>query len=285
MWCLPSLPSPSRPFAPRSISIYLKRSKEPDGRDDAPLSTRSLMALSEPRARESLDLPPVFQGLTLGADGDAFAYACRVAGEMGAGTLVWTTREDLADFAVVLEPEAPLSEARKSFFLGMNALLQAISVHCPPERPVSFDWPCTVRFDGGLVGGGRLAWPEDCAEGEVPDWMVFGASVRIAFSEMTEPGQAPDATALAEEGFEGVGPSVIVESFARFFLRQVDLWQSAGEGQAIADYLGHLAPAGRGRTATLSPAGDLNLGGQSFSLVEGLRAVDWLDARSGEPRL
>jgi hypothetical protein len=247
------------------------------------------MTLSALRAPEILDLPPGFRDVTLGADGDAFAYACRVAREEGAATVVWVQREDIADFAVILEPEAPLAAARKSFFLGMNALLQAISAHCPPERPVSFDWPDAIRFDGGLVGGGRLGWPEDCAEGEVPDWLVFGGCVRITFSGLAEPGQAPEATALAEEGFEGIGPSVIVESFARFFLRQVDIWQSTGEGPAAADYLAHLAPLAGGGALSLSPAGDLVVGAGAdrrvLALVQGLREVAWRDPATGEPRL
>lgn len=285
MWCLPSLQSPSRLFPPRAISIYLKRSKEPDGRDDAPSAPGPQMVLSALSSPETLDLPPGFQAITLPPDGDAFAHACRVAAAEGAATIVWTQRDDVADFAVILEPEAPLAASRKSFFLGMNALLQAISAHCPPERPVSFDWPDAIRFDGGLVGGGRLGWPDDCAEDAVPDWMVFGGCVRIAFSDVTEPGDAPEATALAEEGFEGVGPTVIVESFARFFLRQVDLWQSAGEAQAVADYLAHLAPAGTDEASSLSPDGDLVVGSQVLPLLQGLRAVAWLDPATGEPRL
>ena len=113
---------------------------------------------------QTLDLPPGYTLVALRELGDAFAHGCEIAAEAGAGTLVWVRRYDLVEFAVVLEPDEPLRSARRAFFAGMNALADAIAAHCPPEREVSFDWPDAVRFDAGLLGGGRLGWPAECAE-------------------------------------------------------------------------------------------------------------------------
>ncbi len=107
----------------------------------------------------ALDLPPPFRLVTLREVGDAFAHANEIAAEEGAGTLVYVGRFDLAEFAVVLEPDEPLWQARRAFYAGMAALADALAVHAPPERPIAFDWPDAIRVDGGLVGGGRLAWP------------------------------------------------------------------------------------------------------------------------------
>ena len=123
---------------------------------------------------QTLDLPPGYTLVALRELGDAFAHGCEIAAEAGAGTLVWVRRYDLVEFAVVLEPDEPLASARRAFFAGMNAVADAIAAHCPPEREVSFDWPDAIRFDAGLLGGGRLGWPRDCAEDEVPAWLVFG---------------------------------------------------------------------------------------------------------------
>ncbi len=60
--------------------------------------------------------------------------------------------------------------------MGMAATADAIASLCPPERSVGIAFPDTIRFDGGLVGGGRLGWPKRCAEDQVPDWLVFSAS-------------------------------------------------------------------------------------------------------------
>ncbi|RDJ19715.1 hypothetical protein DWF00_19700 [Bosea caraganae] len=249
------------------------------------------MALFTLRAPASLDLPPGFRAVALRESGDAFAHACRIAAEEGAGTLVWIRRFDMAEFAVILEPEAPLGEARKAFFLGMNALLQAIAASCPPERPVTFDWPDAIRFDAGLVGGGRLGWPKSCAEDEVPDWLVFAGTVRVAFPGLTEPGQAPNAAALDDEGFEGTGPSVIIESFARFFMRQVDIWQASGFGPIVGAYLEHLDKERVADALSLTPAGDLVIrpavgpSERVLPLLPALKAAAWLDRDTGGPKL
>src|SRR3954462_4339240 len=129
---------------------------------------------------QTLDLPPGYTLVALRELGDAFAHARNIAGEAGAGTLVWVRRYDLVEFAVVLEPDEPLVSARRAFYAGMNAIADAIAAHCPPEREVSFGWPDAIQFDGGLLGGGRLGWPKDCGEDEVPAWLVFGIILRAA---------------------------------------------------------------------------------------------------------
>src|SRR3954449_637499 len=112
----------------------------------------------------ALDLPPGFRVVTLREVGDAFAHAKANAAELGAGTLVFVGRFDLAEFAVVLEPDEPLRLARRAFYAGMTALADALAAHAPPEKPMTIDWPDAIRIDGGLIGGGRLAWPENADE-------------------------------------------------------------------------------------------------------------------------
>jgi Biotin/lipoate A/B protein ligase family len=117
-----------------------------------PLETKS--RLRTPFAR-GLDLPPPFRLVTLREVGDAFAHAAAVAAEDGAGTLVHVGRFDLAEFAVVLEPDEPLRTARRAIYTGICALGDALAANAPPEKPISFDWPDAIRVDGGLVGGAR----------------------------------------------------------------------------------------------------------------------------------
>ena len=75
------------------------------------------------RAARGLDLPPPFRLVALREAGDAVAHAARHAGELGAGTLVFVGRFDLAEFAIVLEPEETLAAARRVFYAGMVALV------------------------------------------------------------------------------------------------------------------------------------------------------------------
>src|SRR6476646_6828814 len=90
-------------------------------------------------SKPALDLPPPFRLISLREVGDAFAHASSVASEAGAGTLVYVGRFDLAEFAVVLEPEEPLETARRALYAGIVALADALAVHAPPERPITFD--------------------------------------------------------------------------------------------------------------------------------------------------
>src|SRR5215212_6619204 len=202
----------------------------------------SFFVIARPGDTErTLDLPPGYTLVALRELGDAFTHAREIAAEAGAGTLVWVRRYDLVEFAVVLEPDEPLRSARRAFFAGMNALADAIAAHCPPEREVSFDWPDAVRFDAGLLGGGRLGWPKDCAEAEVPGWLVFGAILRAADMAHIEEVQAASGVALLSEGFEMIDTDAIIESFSRHLMTAFDRWKEHGFEPVARDYLARLA--------------------------------------------
>src|SRR5438067_9732010 len=175
-----------------------------------------------------LDLPPPFRLVSLREIGDAFAHAQTVAAEEGAGTLVWVGRFDIVEFAVVLEPEAPLAEARRAFYAGMAALIDALAAHAPPEKPITLDWPDAIRVDGGLVGGGRLAWPKAAREDRPAPWLVFGAMIRTVEMVERKPGVRPLGAALAEEGFQDLGTGQAAESFARHLMVLTDAGEEAG---------------------------------------------------------
>lgn len=215
-------------------------------------------------------LPPGFRSFALDGAQDAFAQARLLAGSHGAGSLFWTAPHELLDLAVVLEPEETLAEARRAICLGMLALSDALLPAAPPERPIRISWPATLLVDGGIVGGGQLAWPAGADERAAPAWLVFGARLRLAWPEDFEPGTAPGRTALIEEGFE-IDPAALVESFARHLLFHGDAWATHGF-EAIARAYGRLLdPAGR-----VDAKGDLVQG--KYPLAAKLLAPDWLDA-------
>src|ERR1700676_1648841 len=123
------------------------------------MSLDSRNRIRDPFAFE-LYFPPPFGAGVLLEVGAAFAHATQIAPDAGAGTLVQVGRFDLAEFAVVLEPDEPLRSARRAFYAGCVALGDALLAHAPPEKAITFDWPDALRVDGGLVGGARLAWPD-----------------------------------------------------------------------------------------------------------------------------
>jgi biotin-(acetyl-CoA carboxylase) ligase len=184
-----------------------------------------------------LTLPPPFTAVRLREVGDAFAHAISVAAEQGAGTLVYVGRFDLAEFAVVLEPDEPLLKARRVFYAGMAALADALATYAQPETSIRIDWPDSILVNGGLVGGGRLAWPHDVSEIQTPPWLVFGGMIRTVSMTNAEPGLNPLVTALEEEGFTDAMSNNVVESFARHLMAALDSWQESGFGAVARSYL------------------------------------------------
>jgi hypothetical protein len=236
----------------------------------------------------TLVLPPPFTLVSLREVGDAFAHAIEIAPERGAGTLTFVGRFDLAEFAVVLEPEEPLHAARRALYLGMVALMDALVAHAPPEKPIVFDWPDAIRVDGGLVGGGRIAWPPGTGEDEPPDWIVFGAMIRTV-SMTGEPGLNPLAAALEEEGFTDFTAGALVESFARHLMVHSDAWQEYGFDVVGKEYVKRM-PRDKGQRCDIDQNGDLLVRRVDQSEVDRkqlrplLAAPSWLDPKTRGPK-
>jgi biotin-(acetyl-CoA carboxylase) ligase len=235
-----------------------------------------------------LDLPPPFQLVMLREVGDAFVHACTHAAALGAGTLVFVGRFDLAEFAVVLEPDEPVGSAWHTLYAGMVALADALATLAPPRKPIAIEWPDAIRLDGGLVGGGRLAWPEGTDAAAPPPWLVFGAMIRTASMAGDGSGLRPLTTALEDEGFGDVGSDRLVESFARHFMRVIDHWREAGFAAIANNYVSRLERA-RGVRHDIGDSGELLLTRTSgpvehHRLRPELAAPSWLDPHSGEPR-
>jgi biotin-(acetyl-CoA carboxylase) ligase len=250
-----------------------------------PLETR---AGSRTLLASELTLPPPFTLVSLREVGDAFVHAGNIAAEQGAGTLVYVGRFDLAEFAVVLEPDEPLRTARRAFYAGMAALADSLAAHAGPDTPIEIVWPDTVRINLGLVGGGRLGWPHGADEDAPAPWLVFGAAIRTV-SMGEEPGLNPLSTALEEEGFTDFASGRLVESFARHLMVMIDAWQESGFGAVAKDYLARVA-AEPGVRRDIDDNGDLlirRVGKPEFErkkLIPALAAPSWLDRKTGGPK-
>jgi len=241
------------------------------------------------RAATELDLPPPFSAVRLREVGDAFAHAISIAREKGAGTLVYVGRFDLAEFALVLEPEEPLRSARRAFYAGMAALAEALAAHAQPDTSITIEWPDSLLVNQGLVGGGRLAWPRDIAEDQTPDWLVFGGMIRTVSMSGVEPGLNPLVTALEEEGFSDVMSTHLIESFARNFMRVVDSWQENGFAAVAKSYIERM-PREQGIRREIDEDGDLTLRRMGKvdvareKFLPRLRQPAWFDPGTKGPR-
>ena len=204
----------------------------------------------------ALDLPPGFRLVTLREVGDAFAHAKANAAELGAGTLVFVGRFDLAEFAVVLEPDEPLRTARRAFYAGMAALTDALMAHAPPEKPIACVWPDAIYRRSGpgrrravrLVGrAGRPAAGLAGVRRHDPH--------RVDGRGRAGPAAAL-STAIEDEGFDEAGAAELVGSFARHLMVQIDAWQEFGFKEIAKTYLSRLAPE-KGVRRDIDDNGDL----------------------------
>jgi hypothetical protein len=240
----------------------------------------------DPASRQ-LSLPPAYRLKTLREAADAFQIAIANARE-GAGFLAWSCRFHIADFAVVLEPEQPLKEARLVVYAGMNALFDTLSVYAPPEKPIAFEWPDTILVDGGIVGGARLAWPSGAAEDEPPPWLIFGVKIRAKAHGTEEPGSWTRGTSLDVEGFEDFSVGMLVESFSRHFMAILHDMESDGMRPEIERFLGRLDRKTL-RGMVITGEGDCLIrqdqGSERGDFLARLAQPGWRNPQTGEPWL
>ena len=261
-------------------------SKQKVRADASPAPTPNAAMLTDTDIR----LPPPFRLAPLREVGDAFAHAKTTAAESGAGTLVFVGRFDLSEFAVVLEPDEPLRTARRTFYVCMAALAETITAHAPPEADIRIDWPGSISVNRGLVGGGQIAWPDRADENAPPDWLVFGAMIRLVSMTGTDAGVHPLSAALEDEGFTELGAERLMESFARHLMVMLDLLQEQGFAAVAKSYLQRLAPES-GIRRDIDENGDLLLrrtgatGIERRLLVPALATPSWLDPVTRGPRL
>ena len=197
-------------------------------------------------------------------------------------------RFDVAEFAIVLEPDEPLASARRAFYAGMNALADTLSALAPPERPISIAWPDAIHVDGGLVGGGRLAWPKGASEDAVPDWIVFGALIRTA-QIASDPAAILSTATLEDQGFAAGSNEHLLARFSRHLMSSINAWQSAGFELLVRSYLQRLETE-KGASASITPNGDLALqwrgmaAPERHSLRHALHSPSWIDKMGKEGR-
>jgi hypothetical protein len=170
----------------------------------------------------------------------------------------------------------------------MVALADALIAYAPPQKPVEFEWPGTIWVDRGLIGGARLAWPQDADEDQPAPWLVFGAMVRTV-SLTEEPGLTPLAAALENEGFDDLGSERLVESFARHLMVAFDSWEESGFAAVARSYLPRLQPE-KGARRDIDENGDLIVRWvgpgepERRSFTAAMATPSWLDPATGGPR-
>ncbi len=186
-------------------------------------------------------------------------------GLYGAGDVLWSKRQDVADLAIVLEPEIPFENAVQMIPLTMVACGDCLGVVTPPQVGVSFHWPNAIKVNDGLVGHVR-GISSTQTPGAVPDWLILGLSVRLRHNRKNfEPGDDPAITALSEEGCEDLTRSQFIESFTRHFLTWINQWNDDGFKPVHAAWLFR---AGEMNEEAIIETGENNIEGAFLGLDE-----------------
>lgn len=175
-------------------------------------------------AIDPLVLPPGFHACP--GDGDPWVAALRGAAQGEApGTVFCDGTQGRCRAAFLFAPDRPLAEA-DLLNLGALALFDAVAVLAPPQVPVHILLPDGLAVDGGRVAALRAALSAAQAGG-VPDWAVLGIDVAVNL-QASAPGETPDQTCLAEEGFGDIAPADVLTHMSRHLLGWIDAWQEQG---------------------------------------------------------
>jgi len=187
---------------------------------------------------QSLALPPGFRALPGGDDPWGAAIRAAAAGAEP-GSVFWDDAQGHCRAAFVFAPDRPLT-AGLVLDLGALALFDAIAVLAPPQVPVHLLPPDGLAVDGGRVATLRTAEAPAGADG-VPDWAVLGIDAAVS-SGAAAPGETPDQTSLAEEGFGDVTPADLLMHMSRHLLGWLDVWREDGAAALAGAAMERAAP-------------------------------------------
>ena len=142
-----------------------------------------------------------------------------------------------------------------------------------------------------MLGGGRLGWPAECTEDDIPEWLVFGVILRAADMAHVPEVQAASGVSLLSEGFEMVDTDAIIESFARHLMTAFDRWKERGFEAIARDYLERLPKRKAGERRGIDVNGDLLVSRpagsgapERSSLVDALGCATWYDPQARGPK-
>ncbi len=185
-----------------------------------------------------LALPPGFRALPGGNDPWRTAIDAAVAGA-DPGSVFWSGAQGRCRAAFVFAPDRPLT-AGLVLDLGALALFDAIAVLAPPQVPMHLLPPNGLTVDGGRVATLHMA-EAPTAMDAIPDWAVLGIDVAVNIGAVA-PGETPDQTCLAEEGFGDVAPADVLLHMSHHLLGWLDLWREDGAAALTRAVVQRAAP-------------------------------------------
>lgn len=220
----------------------------------------------------ALSFPPLLSGVAVA--GEPFETAVAAAHEADPGTVFYAPSEDILRAAILLAPETPLREAVSVCFSVALGLNDAVGALAPPEVAFHFEWPGVFRVNGAACGAMRVAASSPDLDAE-PDWLVVGIEVPVAAQMSVEPGDAPDATSLHDEGCGDVLVPDLIETWARHMMNWLHIYMTDGFGPLHEDWCARAWKLGES-VETPEPGTFVGLdewGGMILKTGEGMRIL------------
>ncbi len=188
--------------------------------------------------------PPLMVGVAAEGQGDPFDLAREMAARgCDSGTIVHNVQADRLRAAMVFAPEITIEDAMAMLPLCAVGFQNALGALSPPEVGVHLEWDGGIRVNGAHCGRLRASAARAGAN-EVPDWLVIGLDLTI-LQTGDNPGEAPDVTALHDEGCADVDSVLLLESWARHCLVWINRWSEEGNAPLHAAWSGLLHGVGQ----------------------------------------
>jgi len=181
--------------------------------------------------------PPLMSSLAVEGAIDPFEKACAMAAlGCDAGLIVHNVTANHLLAAIVMAPEVPLEDAMAMLPACGVGFQNALGALAPPEVAVHLEWDGGLRVNGASCGRLRVAAGGTTPDAE-PGWLVVG--LELPLIQITErPGDAPDQTALYDEGCAEVDPVGLLEAWARHTLVWINRWEDGGPKVLHAEWRG-----------------------------------------------
>ena len=183
------------------------------------------------------DFPPLMSGLAVEGTIDPFEKACAMAAlGCDAGLIVHNITANRLLAALVMAPEVQLEEAMAMLPACGVGFQNALGALAPPEVAVHLEWAGGLRVNGASCGRLRVAAGGAAPDAE-PGWLVVGLDLPLM--QITDrPGDAPDQTALYDEGCAEVDPVGLLAAWARHTLVWINSWEAGGPKALHAEWRG-----------------------------------------------
>jgi BirA family biotin operon repressor/biotin-[acetyl-CoA-carboxylase] ligase len=155
------------------------------------------------------------------AEGLVIRAARQTAGRGRRGR-TWVSPPGNLYSSILIRPQCSAAAAAQLGFVAALGVAGAIG-ELAPRVTLRCKWPNDLLANGKKVCG--ILLETEMVAGGIPAFVVLGIGVNLASSPHDTP---YEATSLAEEGAQGIKPSMMLAAFIRHFAEGLALWRESG---------------------------------------------------------